>query len=136
MTPFPTLQPYVRRDLAVLADLPEVQARIAAAMYRAADLANTTFPGSGTEAAQIIHMSIRALTPADAKTALDRLLQEAEQRGRNKALREAAETILNDNPDFGDDGICPHGTWEGYACRECLAEKVSALIQEAPHDPA
>ncbi len=101
----PGLISYVRRDTAVLAELPEVQAMIAAAVEGAAKIVHDAaiFLNAEAEDAHSRGLSqaafhlqnearaidatvpaIRALTPADAKAALDRLMREE----RNKALRE------------------------------------------------
>ena len=85
---------YTRRDPAVLAALPEVQALIAAAIDVAAqvvDTCNAEGPYQAIGAAG----RIRALTPADATAALARIVREAEARGMVKGMREAA-TLLRE----------------------------------------
>ena len=75
---------YIRRDPAVLAALPEVQAMIAAAYEVAAkvvDTCNAEGPYQSIGAAG----RIRALTPADATAALARTVQDAEARGMRRA---------------------------------------------------
>lgn len=73
---------YVRRDPAVLAALPEVQALIAAAYEVAAERMDAGFSYNAGNA-------IRALTPADATAAL--AARDAAMRARG--MREAAEMI-------------------------------------------
>ena len=85
---------YIRRDPAVLAALPEVQAMIAAAYEVAAkvvDTCNAEGPYQSIGAAG----RIRALTPSDAAAALARIVREAEARGMVKGMREAA-TLLRE----------------------------------------
>ena len=99
---------YVRRDPAVLAALPEVQALIAAAYEVAAQTVATQGDSSATEALGqriccsghmcgcrgatveewLLHL-IRALTPADATAALARIVREAEARGMERAADRA-----------------------------------------------
>jgi hypothetical protein len=130
-------QEFVRRDPAVLAELPEVKTLVAVAVEGAAIVARDRYMVWGREgddcevncdftACQDIAAAIRALTPADHKAALDRMLQEREQRGRNGALREAADEWLNVRA-------------EGRLVMAALiaySDRIRALIQEAQHDPA
>ena len=105
---------YIRRDPAVLAALPEVQAMIAAAYEVAAQTVATQGDSSATEALGqriccsghmcgcqgatvedwLLHL-IRALTTSDATAALARIVREAEARGMVKGMREAA-TLLRE----------------------------------------
>jgi hypothetical protein len=128
---------YVRRDPAVLAELPEVKALIAAAVEGAAAEADSEgWPGTMSEqhyaalterdeasmdCGTRIAAAIRASTPADAKAALDRMLQEREQRGRNGALREAADEWLN----VRAEGRLVMGALIAYS------DRIRAMIQEA-----
>ncbi len=128
MTPFPSLQPYVRRDPAVLAELPEVQALIAAAVEGAANLCGKP-NGPWLASAYDCRAAILASIPADAKAALGRMLREE----RNEALRQAASVACNAclvDPDGGS----PTED-ERLVCEEAY-RRILALIQEAPHDPA
>jgi len=108
-----------RRDPAVLAALPEVQAMIAAAYEVAAKSAGTychlrTVQGGRlrtpavftTHTWQEIQDCVRALTPADATAALARIERDAEARGRVKGMREAAEVA------FGAWGEGPTGHYD------------------------
>mgnify|MGYP001809902684 CR=1 FL=1 len=47
------------------------------------------------------------------------------------AYQRAAKFVQHHKPDFGDEGVCPHGIWEGYLCGDCLAAAILAL---APAD--
>lgn len=143
---------YVRRAPAVLAELPEVKALIAAAGEGAARecklrrdlliMQNVVTP-ENCEIADydICEEAIRDSIPADAKAALDRMLQEAEQRGRNKALREAADGCRKRAEQVANAVLT--GLPEQARLREAMDAAHSkdfhcilALIQEAPHDPA
>ena len=106
--PMKGLTEYIRRDPAVLAALPEVQAMIAAAYEAAAQTVATQGDSSATEALGqriccsghmcgcrgatveewLLHL-IRALTPADATAALARIVREAEARGMERAAARA-----------------------------------------------
>lgn len=55
----------------------ESDAMVAAALRGAADLADTTFSGSGTDAAMVIRHAILASIPQPASAALDKLIAEA-----------------------------------------------------------
>ena len=103
-----TMAEYIRRDPAVLAALPEVQALIAAAYDVAAQTVATQGDSSATEALGqriccsghmcgcqgatveewLLHL-IRALAPADATAALARIVREAEARGMERAADRA-----------------------------------------------
>lgn len=131
---------YIRRDPAVLAALPEVQALIAAAYEAAAQTVASQGDCSATEALGqriccsghmcgcqgatvedwLLHL-IRAITSADATAALARIEREAEARGRVKGMREAAGIAEGVTPykrvrgDAGySDLMCARsdGTWQ------------------------
>jgi hypothetical protein len=118
---------YVRRAPAVLAELPEVKALIAAAVDGAADNWVNVKADGGLAVAALIAYSerIRALTPADAKAALDRMLADARRDARNEARNEAAERFANH----------PAIQMRRYADtpKQWRWDVYRALIQEAPH---
>jgi len=80
---------YIRRDPAVLAALPEVQALIAAAYEVAATCTEWTAWGQRHNLTEASRRAIRALTPADATAALARIVREAEARGMERAADRA-----------------------------------------------
>jgi hypothetical protein len=95
-------------DIPELADLSAAltasQAETAAA-YEVAALAaeNGLLPLIAVECASVI----RAITPADIKTALDRMIAEARAEGRDKGMREAA-SIADEKYALGDMGNPGH----------------------------
>jgi len=69
----------------------EAEAMVAAALRGAADLADTTFSGSGTDAAMIIRNAILASIPQPASAALDKLIAEAV----NEAMLQCIGIVAN-----------------------------------------
>ncbi len=86
---------YIRRDPAVLAALPEVQAMIAAAYEAAATCTEWTAWGQRHNLTEASRRAIRALTTSDATAALAARDAAMIARGRVKGLREAA-TLLRE----------------------------------------
>ena len=104
---------YIRRDPAVLAALPEVQAIVAAAFERAAreiddagDSAVTQAMGQqlccsghmcgcqGADVGSFLQYNIRALTPADASAARDAAIAEAVAKEREACAELAASSTV------------------------------------------
>lgn len=69
----------------------EAEAMVAAALRGAADLADTTFSGSGTDAAMVIRHAILASIPQPASAALDKLIAEAV----NEAMLQCIGIVAN-----------------------------------------
>lgn len=141
---------FVRRDPAVLAELPEVKALVAAAVMDAAWVAERYGPDrpmvetpprerirgrwEGEQAASANIASLIRSSAPDAKTALDRMLQEREQRARNDALREAAEEADSEGwPSIMTSNDYASLTDIDEAAMDCgtrIAAAIRALIQE------
>lgn len=84
---------YVRRDHAVLAALPEVQALIAVALQSIADKARTEL--AAARAADLIAQWVRNATPADALAARDAMIAEAVAKERHRCILEYARKMLD-----------------------------------------
>ena len=91
----------------------EAEAMVAAALRGAADLADTTFSGSGTDAAMIIRNAILASIPQPASAALDKLIAEAVKAERERCAKIADFFAEQDYAAMGypeDGGIAASGT--------------------------
>lgn len=127
-----------RRDPAVLAALPEVQALIAAAIEAGADKCfhpSWQAKTSGDWMLARAAGAIRALTPADATAALARIEREAEARGLVKGLREAAEIAgLNAWKHAGDDdysrGMDAGAIHQVKACCDAILARADQIEKE------
>ena len=83
---------YIRRDPAVLAALPEVQAMIAGAFEAAANEGAGRAAACGvSEISGLVRLHIRALTPANASAARDAAIAEAVDMVRAQAFVEGRE---------------------------------------------
>ena len=95
---------YIRRDPAVLAALPEVQALIAGAFEAAAKLALPEERGSQVDPTEFaagcrhnglrLNAAIRAMTPADAIAARDAMIAEAAAKEREACAELAASSTV------------------------------------------
>lgn len=99
------------------------EALIAAAVKGAVDYVTRNYWVTGTSDQEDPSTAVLAITPADAKAALDRMLQEARRDERAKALRDAtmkARLAMADNPQADE-----------YTCSVC-ADAIRSLIHEPP----
>jgi len=129
---------YVRRDPAVLAALPEVQALIAAACEVAAAMIEDNVRHAKELGREIWPIpDLRTVTSHDATAALARIVREAEARGRAMGLREAAgiaEGAWGEGPTgHYDNG----GTMDGWnlACSH-VASAILARADQIEKDAA
>lgn len=139
-TPSPDHAPrteYIRRDPAVLAALPEVQALIAAAYGVAAQTAADRCAACGCrEIASLVKEHVIRRAPADATAALARVEREAEARGRVKGLREAAEIACEcgKEVDPQDGSYVCHHPLRGFVFKDAILSR-AAEIEKAPVQP-
>jgi len=129
---------YIRRDPAVLAALPEVQALIAAAYDAAAAMIEDNVRHAKELGREIWPIpDLRTVTSHDATAALARIVREAEARGRAMGLREAAgiaEGAWGEGPTgHYDNG----GTMDGWnlACSH-VASAILARADQIEKDAA
>jgi len=112
----------------VLRDTSEADAMVAAALRGAADLADTTFSGSGTDAAMVIRHAILASIPQPASAALDKLIAEAVNAEQDRVTRIAASLFPGG---YDNNRIKIEDRLSEIAANAALEAKVAGLVEAA-----